>query len=222
MTDDPLYDWDSAQEYLTGLLPAEIRELEDAGCGAGLPGGRTGQPTQPTIGPWAAQLVDVLIFTLRPQRVLEIGTSAGYSAIAMGRALQRVGGTLTTIEIEPRLAEAARQNIQEAGLGEVIDVVIDDANAVVAHLTGSFGLILQDGDKDDYLSMLPRLLELLAPHGLLVTDDVLFPVMKMPEEAKRWKYALDLYNQALQKHSELQTVWLPIGDGVAISVKTSG
>lgn len=214
MSQPPPYDWHSAQEYLEELLPEEITRLQRSG--------EAGLPTQPTIGPWAAQLVDVLIFATRPQRVLEIGTSTGYSAIAMGRALQQVGGRLTTIEIDSPLAKVARENISEAGLGDVIEVVVDDANNTIADLTGSFGLILQDGDKDDYLRMLPRLVELLEPHGVLVTDDVLFPVMDLPDEAKRWRYALTLYNQALQNHPELQTVWLPIGDGVAISVKLGG
>jgi len=48
---------------------------------------------------------------------------------------------------------------------------------------------------------------------------VLFPVMQIPEEAKRWQYALGLYNEALQNLPGVQTVWLPIGDGVAVSVK---
>ena len=215
MPDRPSYDWHSAQEYFDGLLPDDIRELEaKAKSGPGL-------PTQPTIGPSVAQLVDVLILATRPKHVLEIGTSVGYSAIAMGKVLRQVGGRLTSIEIEPRLAESARENIRAAGLQSVVEVVIDDANQVVDKLSGPFGLILQDGSKDDYLQMLPRLVELLEPHGLLVTDDVLFPVMDLPPEAKRYEYALSLYNEALQSEAELQTVWLPIGDGAAVSVKAT-
>lgn len=215
MPDRPSYDWHSAQEYLDGLLPDEIRELEAKARGA------PDVPTQPTIGPSVAQLVDVLILATRPKHVLEIGTSVGYSAIAVGKALRQVGGRLTSIEIEPRLAESACENIRAAGLESVVEVVIDDANQVIDKLSGPFGLILQDGSKDDYLQMLPRLVELLEPHGLLVTDDVLFPVMDLPAEAKRYEYALSLYNEALQNEAELQTVWLPIGDGAAVSVKAT-
>ncbi|HUU85242.1 MAG TPA: class I SAM-dependent methyltransferase [Phycisphaerae bacterium] len=213
MTDPASYDWHSAQEYLESLLPEEVRRLEPERPPA------PAQPLQPTIGPSAAQLVDILILAHRPRRVLEIGTSVGYSAIAIGRALQRVGGRLVTVEIDPRLAEAAEQNIAEAGMTDSIEVIIDDANQVIDRLEGPFGLILQDGDKDDYLAMLPRLVDLLEPHGLLVTDDLLFPVMNLPDSAKRWQYAMGLYNEALQNRRDLQTVWLPIGDGVAVSVK---
>ena len=213
MPEPSSYDWHNAQEYLESLLPEEVRRLEPESTP------EPAQPLQPTIGPSAAQLVDVLILAHRPGRVLEIGTSVGYSAIAMGRALQRVGGTLVTVEIDPRLAEAARHNVAEAGLANTVEVIIDDANQVITGLDEHFGLILQDGNKDDYLEMLPRLVELLEPHGLLITDDLLFPVMNLPDSAKRWQYAMSLYNEALQHRPDLQTVWLPIGDGVAVSVK---
>lgn len=214
MSEQPSFDWHNAQEYLEGLLPEDLRRLRvEARPGPDL-------PSQPTIGPSVAQLVDVLILATRPKRVLEIGTSAGYSAIAMGRALKQVGGRLTTIEIEPRLARAAEDNIRKAGLTNVVEVIIDDANESIVAMDERFGLILQDGSKDDYLRMLPRLLELLEPHGVLVTDDVLFPVMELPEEVKAYGYALTLYNGALQENPELQTIWLPIGDGAAVSVKT--
>ncbi len=213
-TDRPTYDFERAHQYIEGLLPDYIRRLQQEGL---LP---EDVPAQPSIGPTVAQLVDVLILATKPRNVLEIGTSAGYSAIAMGKALRQVGGKLTTVEIDPRLAHAARNNIKEAGLSDIIDVIVNDANLVLEGVPPHFGLILQDGTKDDYLRMLPRLIELLEMNGLLITDDVLFPVMSLPGKAKRYQYALQLYNEALQGRPDMQTVWLPIGDGVAISVKT--
>jgi predicted O-methyltransferase YrrM len=67
--------------------------------------------------------------------------------------------------------------------------------------------------------MLDRLVELLQPGGTLVTDDVLFPVMNLPTSATGWKRAIAAYNLALALRTDLQTVWLPIGDGVAMSLK---
>lgn len=212
MADGKRFDWRTATRYLDELLPSELRAEE-----ARLAGG--GDEAQ-TVGPAVAQLVAVLIYALRPQHVLEIGTSYGYSAVAMGRALRQVGGKLTTIEIEPRLAMAAEERVQAEGLGEVVDVVIADANEALPHMPGPYGLILQDGGKDDYLRMLPVLLDRLAPSGVLVTDDVLMPVMDdLPDEEKPFRYALTLYNNALQEREDLRTVWLPVGDGVALSVK---
>ena len=135
--------------------------------------------------------------------------------------MKQIGGTLTTIEIDERSATIARENIKNAGLQDVIQVIVDDANEVLSDMNASFGLILQDGTKDDYLQMLPVLIKLLVPYGLLVTDDVLFPVLEVPVEERPYQYALTLYNAALQDHPDLQTVWLPVGDGVAISTQST-
>ena len=203
------------QEYLEGLLPEEILSIQERSRIV------SELPEQTPVGPTVAQLVSILILATRPKRVLEIGTATGYSAIAIGKALKHVGGTLTTIEIDERSASIARENIKNAGLQDVIQVIVADANETLRGLNASFGLILQDGTKDDYLQMLPILIKLLAPHGLLITDDVLFPVLEVPVEERPYQYALTLYNAALQDHPDLQTVWLPVGNGVAISTKIS-
>jgi predicted O-methyltransferase YrrM len=215
MPDASRFEWSAARRYLEGLLPQAIRELE-----APVPPEITA--AKPSIGPEAAQLLTVLIHATRPKRALEIGTGLGYSAIAMGRALERVGARLTTIELDPRLAGAARQNIADAGLSDLVEVIIADANEVIANIAGPFGLILQDGHKPDYIRMLPRVVELLEPGGLLVSDDVLFPVMDLPESASLSQHAIRDYNEALKNRPDLETTWLPIGDGVAVSVKSGG
>ncbi|MBU1707560.1 hypothetical protein KKB28_06570, partial [bacterium] len=71
-----------------------------------------------------------------------------------------------------------------------------------------------------YTNLLNRLVDLLEPGGGLISDDVLFPVMTLPPSAESWRIAMLEYNQKLKLHPMLRTVWLPIGDGVAISVKT--
>jgi predicted O-methyltransferase YrrM len=216
MSEGAPYDWHNALDYLEGLLPDDVRQLE-RGCKSG-----PVVPAEPTIGPSVAQLVAVLVLATRPARVLEIGTAAGYSAIAIGRALKHVGGRLTTVEIDADLAQAARKNVADAGLADTVEVVNENANETIGKSSKAYGLILQDGSKDDYLQMLPRLVDLLEPHGLLITDDVLFPVMDLPASVKRWQQTMRVYNRALQTSPELATVWLPIGDGVAVSVKVAG
>lgn len=213
MSDSSPYDWHNALDYLEGLLPEEVRQLDK---GVGAPG-VTRQ--EPTIGPNVAQLVAVLVLATRPKRVLEIGTAAGYSAIAIGRALRKVGGRLTTIEVDQDLARTARKNLEAEHLADLVEVLCEDANETLGRLEGGFHLVLQDGSKDDYTRALPRLVELLDPHGLLVSDDVLFPVLNLPDAVKRWQQAMRTYNRTLQNTPELATVWLPIGEGVAVSVK---
>jgi predicted O-methyltransferase YrrM len=174
---------------------------------------------QPTIGVVAAGLVDLLVRSGRIARILDIGTSLGYSACVLGRAARPHDGRVLSIEVDERIARVARDNIAAADLADTVEILVADAKAAIRERDGRFGLILQDGHKDDYLPMLDRLIELLEPGGFLISDDVLFPVMDLPASAKGWGRAIERYNQALKGRTELRTIWLPIGDGVAVSVK---
>lgn len=206
------YDWRAALDYLASLhappepLAVSAEEL-------------TGEPIQPTVGQHAAALLDVLVLMRRPSRILEIGTSYGYSACVLGRAAATYGGQVWTIERRERLSQAARDNLAACGLEKTVNVVVGDARRILPELDGFFGMIVQDGGKDDYLPLLDAVVDHLEPGGLLVSDDVLFPVMTLPSSALHWAKAMADYNCALAAHPRLRSVWLPIGDGVAVSVK---
>jgi predicted O-methyltransferase YrrM len=206
------FELQKALDYIGVLLPA-TDSLQTG------PTGLPGEHLQPTVGLIAAVLLEVLVRSVRPRRILEIGTSYGFSACVLGRAAASYGGTVTSIELNERLADVARTNVKAANLERTVEIILADARKAIFELDGPFGLILQDGDKDSYLAMLDRLTELLEPRGLLITDDVLFPVMALPESAQGWRAAVAAYNTALKGHPLLRTVWLPIGDGVAVSVK---
>jgi predicted O-methyltransferase YrrM len=210
---DPLaYDMPRALAYIESLQRAPdrlvVEEIPDKTI-----------RIQPTIGMIAAGLVDLLVRCGRTTRILDIGTSMGYSACVLGRAARPQGGRVLSIEVDERIARVARENIAAAGLADTVEILVADAKAAIRELDGRFGLILQDGHKDDYLPMLDRLIELLEPAGCLISDDVLFPVMNLPVSAMGWARAIDRYNQGLKSRSQLHTIWLPIGDGIAVSVK---
>jgi caffeoyl-CoA O-methyltransferase len=213
MTISSSFDLQKALDYISTLLtiPDQLEIIEQIADGIHI---------QPTVGPLAAVLLDVLVRSTQPQAVLEIGTSLGYSACVLGKAVQGYGGKVTTIEIDESIAQIAKRNLQAANLEHTVEVIIGDAKKAIESLAKPYGLILQDGDKDDYLPMLDRLVELLEPGGMLVSDDVLFPVMDLSGTAKRWQESIEAYNQALRSHPDLNTVWLPIGDGISVSVKT--
>ncbi len=171
---------------------------------------------QPTVGALAGSLLDVIVRAHRPARILEVGTSLGYAACILGHAAASYGGRVISLEINPRIADAARLNVEAQGLGDTVDVITADAAVWLREHAVRFGLILQDGAKN-YLDYLERTVELLEPCGLLVTDDILFPVME--NVPSQWKAMIDEHNRALRAHPRLRTAWLPIGDGVSISVK---
>src|SRR5262249_35045679 len=125
---------------------------------------------------------------------------------------------------EARAGEA-RENVARAGLASRVSVVVGDAQLKLAKVAGPFDLIFQDGDKQLYAPMLDRLVALLRPRGLLVTDNVLWdgevapgfvPTPQRPEADTR---AIVDYNERVAAHPGLVTSIVPLRDGVSIAVK---
>jgi len=186
---------------------------------------RTGRETNlPLIDAEVGALLRVLATALGATRILEIGTAIGYSGIWLAGALP-AGGMLLTMEAELERARQARDNFARAGLADRVNVIVGDAGLMVAKLSGPFDLIFQDGDKRQYAPMLDRLVTLLRPGGILVTDNVLWSgevvpgfvtgARQDPEETR----AIAEYNEKLSAHDALLTSIVPLRDGVAISVK---
>lgn len=116
------------------------------------------------VPPADGRLLYDLILENDYQRVLEVGTSNGYSALWMGFALQQTGGRLITVEINEERAQEARRNIEQAGLSSVIEVRVDDAMEVLPRLSGNFDLVFLDADKSQYIDYF-RYLDPRVPEG---------------------------------------------------------
>src|SRR2546423_14897308 len=99
------------------------------------------------IGLEGGALLAWLVGLLDAQRVLEIGTSNGYSAIWLARALRATGGALVTLEVEPRKIALAKDNLKRSGLERVVTIVEGSALASLPAMTGPFQLVFIDADK---------------------------------------------------------------------------
>ena len=176
------------------------------------------------IDPEVGALLRVLTLTTRATRVLEIGTAIGYSGIWMAGVLPG-DGMLITMEIDESRAKTARDNFARAGVADRVNVVVGDAARMLHKIAGPFDLIFQDGDKKQYGPMLDRLVDLLRPGGLLVTDNVLWSgdvvpgFNAKPEHNAADTEAIVQYNEQINNHRSLATSIVPLRDGVAISVK---
>jgi len=178
----------------------------------------------PLVDPEVGALLHVLTLALGARRVLEIGTAIGYSGSWIARALPR-DGMLITLEIDAPRAARAKANLARAGVAERTSVMIGDASVLLAKVRGPFDLIFQDGEKRQYGPMLDRLAALLRPGGLLITDNVLWdgevvpgyidPPVRNPEQTA----AVAAYNARLSAAANFKTSWLPLRDGIAVSVK---
>jgi predicted O-methyltransferase YrrM len=134
---------------------------------------------------------------------------------------------LLTMEIDGERAREARQNIARAGLSERVNVMVGDAALLIAKVAGPFDLIFQDGNKRLYEPLLDRLVTLLRPGGLLVTDNVLWEGQVVPgyrpnaTQDPEIKDLIASYNLRLAAEPRLRTSTVPLRDGVAISVKVA-
>ena len=168
-----------------------------------------------------------LLAVRQPERMLEVGCAVGFSALLMAQ-WNPADCEITTIENwQPRIP-VARDNFLRAGRQEQITLIEGNAGEVLPQLLAEgrhFDWIFMDAAKGQYPVLLPAAVELLEPDGILVTDNVLFD-----GEIIESRYAVTRRNRTIHKrmreylytlkhHEQLTTVVLPVGDGVAVSVK---
>ena len=210
---------DAIEQYLAGLNRAGDAVLEAIARGNVARG-------LPLVDAEVGALLRVLATTVNASRILEIGTAIGYSGIWLAGALP-ARGMLVTMELDEDRAREARENFARAGLSDRVSVVVGDAQLTIAKVAGPFDLIFQDGAKALYTPLLDRLVALLRPRGLLVTDNVLWDgevvpgFQKAPRKNPEETRAIIEYNQRVAAHPQLLTSIVPLRDGVSISVKTS-
>ncbi len=152
-----------------------------------------------------------LILAKRPSRVLELGTSYGYSTLFLADAAMQAGAKLITMEKVDYKQAAARTMITRAGLSSVVDFRLGDAVAMIDADPGPFDLVLLDIWKDLYVPCLRALHPKLADEGVIAADNMIEPVMARAD--------VRLYRAAMQALPDMQTLLLPIGNGIELSVK---
>ncbi len=209
---------ENEKEYLYSLLPERSAFLKDLRRVSAL-----SESYAPIISRDTEQLLVTLLAAKRPSRVLEVGTAVGYSAILMADNLPP-DSRIITVERYKKHAEIAVDNIFRVGYQEKIRVIEGEAAEVLTWLDGGFDFIFLDAAKAQYIEFLPELMRLLNKGGLLVSDDVLFHGMTGDDgNVVRRKITivkrLRMYLDKITHDPALETALIPIGDGVAVSVK---
>ena len=178
----------------------------------------------PIIRKEMQSFLKLLLSIQKPMRVLEVGTAVGFSALLMSEYLPD-GATITTIENYDKRIPIARKNFERAGKEHMITLLEGDAQEVLKTLEGEYDFIFMDAAKGQYIHFLPDILRLLRAGGMLVSDNVMqegtivesrFGV----ERRDRTIHArMREYLYVLKHHEALITSIVPLGDGVALSVK---
>lgn len=178
----------------------------------------------PIIRKETREWIKTMLLVKRPLKVLEVGTAVGFSSIYMSQFLPE-GGHITTIEKwEPRI-EKAKINFARADVEDVITLLEGDAAKWLSELDESFDFIFMDAAKGQYIHFLSDVVRLLAKGGILISDNVLqdgevLDSRYIVERRNRTIHSrMREYLYVLKNHESLETSILPLGDGVALSVK---
>jgi predicted O-methyltransferase YrrM len=126
------------------------------------------------VEPNTAQVLAVLVRAARARRILEIGTSNGYSTLWLADAARSIGGHLVSVDIDPGRSALAAQNLDRAGLRELVELRIEDAAVSLRESSdGGWDMIFLDAERPAYAGYWPDLVRVLGPGGLLAVDNVL-------------------------------------------------
>ena len=176
----------------------------------------------PIIRKEMQSFLKLLLAMKRPKRILEVGAAVGFSSILMAEYTSD-DCKITTIENYDKRIPIAKENFVRAGMQDRITLLEGDAQEILPTLTEPFDLIFMDAAKGQYINFMPEVLRLLAPQGVLVSDNVLqdgdiIESHYIVERRNRTIYKrMREYLYELTHNEELVTVVLPVGDGITVS-----
>lgn len=165
----------------------------------------------------------LLVYT-KPKRILEVGTAIGFSALLMSEYAPK-DCHITTIEKYEKRIPIAKENFRKAGREDRITLLEGDATEILKELQEPYDLIFMDAAKGQYLGFMPDVLRLLKPGGILLSDNVLqdgdvIESRFALERRKRTTHArMREYMYELKHRDDLETVILPVGDGITLTTK---
>jgi predicted O-methyltransferase YrrM len=159
------------------------------------------------VGPQTGRLINILARSLKAPRILELGTSYGYSGIWLAEAARASGGRVISMELQDYKSAYARDMAAKAGLADTIDFKVGDAVQMISELPFGLDFVLLDLWKDLYVPCLDAFYPKLNPGAIIVADNMLHPG---GEEVKR-------YGKAVRAKPGMTSVLLPVGSGLEVS-----
>jgi len=171
-------------------------------------------------GPLQGRFLSILSKLISPKRILEIGTFTGYATLCLAEGLAK-DGRIDTLDINEELTDFQRSFFDRSTWGKQIHQHTGNALELIPQLNKTYDLIFIDADKKNYLNYLELVLPKLRSGGLLLSDNVLWSGKVLEETQKKDEdtRVLKEFNKLLSSHTELETVLLPLRDGLTISRK---
>lgn len=172
-------------------------------------------------GHYQGRVLSMISKLINPKCILEIGTYTGYSALCLAEGLQQ-DGVLHTIDINEELHDFQRKYFDLSAYGNHIFQHTGNALEIISNLNTRFDLVFIDADKENYTQYFELIINKLVPGGIILSDNVLWSGKVLDTQFKKEDTstpALIAYNKLLKDDKRIETVVLPIRDGLTISRK---
>ena len=163
------------------------------------------------------RVLSMLSHMIKPQRMLEIGTYTGYSALCLAEGLPE-NGKLITIDINEELHDMVKRYVKESGYENKIEVLSGDATKIIPLLEEQIDMVFIDADKENYALYYDLTFDKLSTGGYIVADNVLWSgnILKPEDEMDSETLALHQFNKKIQSDNRVENVMFPIRDGLMI------
>jgi caffeoyl-CoA O-methyltransferase len=171
-------------------------------------------------GHYQGRVLSMLSKLIRPKVILELGTFTGYSALCLAEGLDK-NGIIHTIDINEELVDFQRSYFDKSDYGSQIIQHLGSAIDIIPTLDTSFDLVFMDADKPNYITYFHQIIDKLNPGGVILSDNVLWSgkvIEELNPQDVSTKIVLE-YNALLKDDPRLETVLLPIRDGLTVSMK---
>lgn len=166
------------------------------------------------------EVIDEILTKNKPEKILEIGTAVGYSAMCFSEYLVQ-GGRIDTIERDEQRVIEAKENIKKVGVEEKIKIYEGDAVEILPTLNEQYDVVFIDAAKGKYPFFLEQALRMLKPDGVILADNILYKGYVMSDYNKHKQRTavthLRQYIKEITENPDLETTILEVGDGLAIS-----
>ena len=169
-------------------------------------------------GHFQGRVLAMISKLVRPSSILEIGTYTGYSALCLAEGLQK-NGVLHTIDHNEELYDLQKKYFDRSPFRDQIKQHTGEALQILTQLEGPFDLVFIDADKSNYAHYFCHVIEKMKPGGVILSDNVLWSgkVAEKPDPKDEDTLALIAYNKLLNEDPRLESVLLPIRDGLTVS-----
>ena len=171
-------------------------------------------------GSYQGRILSMISKLTKPKYILEVGTYTGYSTLCLAEGI-KCSGELHTIDNNEELYDFQREYFNKSGYGDKIFQHLGNAIDLIDTINLKFDLIFLDADKENYTNYLELLINKLNANGVLITDNVLWSgkVIKSISDDDLSTQEIDKFNKLMNQRSDMETIILPIRDGISISRK---